>query len=46
LLTKAGAVEPVDPVDAGCLSFLSQQDEQPPIAEPPAHIGEIAEPAA
>jgi hypothetical protein len=36
------AIEPVDPVDAGGLALLAQQDKQSPIAEPPARIGQIA----
>jgi hypothetical protein len=40
------AIEPVDPIEAGCFTLLPQQDEQPSIAEPPARIGEIAQLAA
>lgn len=34
-------MEPIDAVDAGRLAFPPQQDEQPPIAEAPALIGEV-----
>jgi hypothetical protein len=37
------AVEPVDAVLARLLALLPQQDEQPPIAEAPAGVGEIAQ---
>ena len=39
-------IEPVDTVDPGWFALLAQQDEQASVAEPPACIGEIAQPAA
>lgn len=39
------AVEPIDAVDPRRLALASEQDEQPPIAEAPALIGEVAQPA-
>jgi len=36
-------VEPIDAVDAGWLTLPPQQDEQPPIAEAPAIVGEVAQ---
>ena len=35
------AVEPIDPVDPRRLAFAAQQNEQAPVAEPPALVGEI-----
>src|SRR5690606_4027738 len=40
------AIKAIDPVDPRPLAFPPQQDEQPPIAEAPAHIGEVAQPVA
>ena len=36
-------IEPVDAVDAGRLALPPQQDEQPPVAEPAALIGKLAQ---
>jgi hypothetical protein len=38
------AIEPVDVMDPGRLALLPQQDEQPPVAEAPARVGQIAQP--
>ena len=35
-------VEPIDAVDAGGLALFPQQDEQPPVPEPAALIGQLA----
>src|SRR5690606_38534706 len=40
------AVEPVDAVDAGWLTLPPEQDEQSPVAEAPALIGKLTQPAA
>ena len=39
------AIEAVDPIDAGCLAFLAQQDEQAPIAEAATFIGQVPQPS-
>src|SRR6185312_11254157 len=38
------AIEPIDAVDAGWLAVGSQQDEEPPIAEPAPSIGKLTQP--
>ena len=39
-------VEPVDAIDAGGLALPPQQNEQPPVAEPAALIGKLAQTGA
>ena len=39
-------VEPIDAIDAGRLALPPQQDEQPPVAEPAALIGKLAQAGA
>jgi len=36
-------VEPVDEIDARRLALFPQQDKEPPVTEPAAPIGEIAQ---
>lgn len=37
------AIEPVDAVDPGWLAVAAQKNEQPPTAETPALVGEVAQ---
>lgn len=40
------AIEPVDAIDPRWLALTPQQDEQPPITEPPALVGQLPQPDA